>query len=173
MGGALFYRMSAEPAPSVRQAKLPTELVLRVLWSGKSARTSELVAKVGTLRTRDAATFRRCIDALGACVLASERACERDDVTAMIVAGQANARALADLGREADAPIVPPAFAELALLAEREAAAFYPSGAGGGDVGVWLARSAPSPSFLDLARSAGMSPLELSVDGAGLRIRKD
>jgi phosphomevalonate kinase len=168
-GGAIVYRMSDGDVPAVRQTSLPRGLALRVLWSGKSARTSVLVAKVRTLQERDDALFRRCIGALGDCVEAADRACDGEDVSGFVAAGQANARALASLGAAADAPIVPPAFADLARAAEREGGAFYPSGAGGGDVGVWLGRTPPSADFLERAKEGGMSLLDLAIDPAGLR----
>ena len=71
-GGALFYSMNREADPFSRKTMLPAGLALRVFWSGRSARTSELVAKVregspsadrGSLRrgasTRSATASRR------------------------------------------------------------------------------------------------------------------
>jgi phosphomevalonate kinase len=172
-GGALFYSTLPDVDPLILQAELPNALTLRVFWSGRSARTSELLAQVKRLDAKDHGTYRTLIEALGECVKASRRACAEGDAAALVAAGRANARALADLGREAEAPIVPSSFAELAALAEREDGAFYPSGAGGGDVGVWLGCVPPPPSFLDHARAAGMFLLELGIDRTGVRLRKD
>jgi phosphomevalonate kinase len=172
-GGALCYRMSGADDPLITAMDLPRALTLRVLWSGKSARTSELLAKTRALAAASPHAYRASVAALGQCVETAHRACESDDLEAMVQAGQANARALADLGRRAEAPIVPPTFADLALLAERENAAFYPSGAGGGDVGVWLAADPPSATFLAQARAGGMFVLNLGMDRAGVRTRED
>jgi phosphomevalonate kinase len=174
-GGALFYSMVPAVDPFMGQADLPPGLVLQVFWSGKSARTSDLLAKVKKLDERDGTTFTAIIDAIADCVSTAHRACacKGGDLAAFVGAGRANARALADLGRAADAPIVPPTFADLALLAEREGGAFYPSGAGGGDVGVWLGSDPPSKEFLERARIGGMLRLELGMDRAGVRTRKD
>jgi phosphomevalonate kinase len=172
-GGALFYSMVPEVDPLILQTELPSGLALHVLWSGRSARTSELILQVKKLDHKDHATYKRLIGALGDCVKASRLACAGGDAAAFVVAARANAKALAELGQEADAPIVPPAFAELAALAEREEGAFYPSGAGGGDVGVWLGSRPPSDDFLAHARRNGMSLLELGIDRAGVRVRKD
>jgi phosphomevalonate kinase len=172
-GGALFYSMNRDTDPFQGTTTLPAGLALRVLWSGSSARTSELLGQVNGLRARDGRAFGDRIEAIGDCVRLARAACERGDVRALVDVGCANARALAELGRAADAPIVPPAFADLSLLAEREGAAFYPSGAGGGDVGVWLAGDPPSDSFLEHARLHGMLPLDVGMDRAGVRTRKD
>ncbi len=171
-GGALFYAMSAAD-PAIAPAELPPGLVVRVLWSGRSARTSDLVARVKALGERDRAAYHRAIGAIGDAVTASRAACAAGDLRALVAAGARNAGGLAELGRAADAPIVPPAFAELGEVAVREGGAFYPSGAGGGDVGVWLGGAEPSPSFCESARASGMAILELGVDRVGVRIRKD
>jgi phosphomevalonate kinase len=172
-GGALFYSMIPDVDPLILQTELPKGLVLRVLWSGRSARTSELLAKVKELDGKDRAAYRKVIGALGECVKDSRRACAEGDAAAFVAAGRRNATALADLGRAAEAPIVPLAFADLAALAEAEDGAFYPSGAGGGDVGVWLGCAPPSQAFLAQAQAAGMFLLELGIDRTGVRLRKD
>jgi hypothetical protein len=69
--------------------------------------------------------------------------------------------------------VVPDAFAELATLADREAAAFYPSGAGGGDVGVWIGVTPPSLSFLERCTGLGMRVLDVGMEPAGVRTRED
>ena len=61
------------------------------------------------------------------------------------------------------------AFAELATLADAHDAAFLPSGAGGGDVAVWLALAPPSAAFVERAGELGMRPLPLTVDRGGVR----
>jgi phosphomevalonate kinase len=171
-GGALFYAMDGFDAERGRTS-LPGGLVLRVFWSGASARTSDLVARVKALGDRDRSAYRGAIEAVGAAVRAAKSACATNDFRALVAAGVANGTALADLGCAADAPVVPAAFADLGAAAADEEAAFYPSGAGGGDVGVWLGGALPSARFVARAASRGMSPLDLGVDHAGLRIRKD
>ncbi|MGO8995460.1 MAG: mevalonate kinase [Polyangiaceae bacterium] len=172
-GGALFYGMIPAHDPLIEKADLPADLALRVFWSGRSARTSELLAKVRSFGEKDRSAFVRCIDAIGECVTQARLACDTGDAPGLASAGRINAKALTDLGRLADAPIVPQAFADLALVAEREGGAFYPSGAGGGDVGVWLGSDPPSNDFLRQARARGMLPLDLGMDRAGVRTRKD
>jgi phosphomevalonate kinase len=171
-GGALFYRMIPAHDPLIAKVVLPAELVVSVFWSGQSARTSDLIGMVRRLGEKDLGELGRCIDAIGACVTAARAGCDSRDAAVMVAAGQANARALAALGLAADAPIVPQTFADLARIAEEEDGAFFPSGAGGGDVGVWLGSVRPSRVFLANARDRGMVPLDLAIDRAGVR-RKD
>ena len=71
--------------------------------------------------------------------------------------------------RSADAPIVPPAFVDLGARAKSEGAAFIPSGAGGGDVGVFVG-PAPSTAFIAAAQNLGMKLLSLAVEKRGVHV---
>jgi phosphomevalonate kinase len=172
-GGALRYAIVRGPSsPSkrptdavLRAVELPPGLVLASYWSGTSARTSDLLARVDALRARGGA---------GAVFTALRGAAEEaadavTDARDFVRRAAAFGKALAALGDAADAPIVPPAFAELATLAEGEHGAFFPSGAGGGDVAVWLGVAPPSLAFGRRAEALGLSPLTLAVDHGGVR----
>jgi phosphomevalonate kinase len=163
-GGALRYVTDGQEA-SLRAVELPAGLVLRAFWSGASARTSELRGRVDALRARSPLALAQL--RLLAAVAAS--AVDAGDVGAFVRAASDCGRALDALGQAADAPIVLPAFAELATLADPLGAAFIPSGAGGGDVAVWLALVPPPASFVERAGELGMRPLPLTVDRGGVR----
>src|SRR5262249_3713334 len=140
-GGVLEYALRITE-PSIRAIDLPEGLFLDAVWSGTSARTSELRLRVEGLRERDNALFHTRIPELAD---ASKSAiASLASAHAFVKAARLTFAALVALGRDADAPIVPAPFAELGALAEREDAAFYPSGAGGGDVGVYIGLRPPS-----------------------------
>jgi phosphomevalonate kinase len=150
---------------AIHAVDLPPGLVLAAFWSGTSARTSELLARVDALRARGGAVavFTALRD------VAEEAADAVGDANRFVQRAAAFGRALAALGDAADAPIVPPAFAELAALAEREGAAFFPSGAGGGDVAVWLGVEPPSAMFTARATALALAPLPVAIDHGGVR----
>ncbi len=150
---------------AIHAVEMPPGLELAAFWSGTSARTSDLLARVDSLRARGgaAAVFTALRD------VAEEAADAIGDAGRFVQRAAAFGRALAALGDAADAPIVPPAFAELAALAEREGAAFFPSGAGGGDVAVWLGVERPSSVFAARASLLGLSPLAIAIDHGGVR----
>jgi phosphomevalonate kinase len=149
----------------MRAVGLPATLVLATYWSGTSARTSDLLGRVDALRARGGAGK----------VFTSLRGAAEDAADAIGDAGSfvrksgAFGRALAALGDAADAPIFPPAFTELAALAEREQGVFLPSGAGGGDVAVWLGLAPPSAAFAARAEALALAPLTLAIDHGGVR----
>jgi phosphomevalonate kinase len=165
-GGALRYALpDSDGTPAMRAVELPARLELHAFWSGTSARTSDLRARVDALRARSGLALARL--RLIAAVAAS--AVDSGDTRAFVGAARDYGAALDAVGRAADAPIVPPPFAELARFAERADAAFLPSGAGGGDVAVWLGLAPPSAEFIERAGALGMRALDLSLDHGGVR----
>jgi phosphomevalonate kinase len=167
-GGVLRYtRQGGEPnteAPAAQAVALPVGLELHAFWSGVSARTSDFLARVGALRARS----RGCLGRLRDAAVAASAAVDAGDARAFVAAARETAVALEELGAAADAPIVPPAFSELSRAAAPDAA-FLPSGAGGGDVAVWLGHAPPSTAFLGRAGALGIRPLRLAVDRGGVR----
>jgi len=165
-GGVLRYAIGlAEPV--IEAVELPPGVVLAVYWGGASARTSSLRARVDALKAkgRHGTVFDRLRD------LAGRAAASVADGNARTFVASASAYggALGALGLAADAPIVLPACAELAAIAAGEEGAFLPSGAGGGDVAVWLGTAPPSASFDRRARALDLRPLTLSIDRGGVR----
>lgn len=164
-GGALRYSIDGTGA-SIRPVALPASLVLAAFWSGTSARTSDLRARVEVLAERNRGTV---FDDLHRTAREAAASLEGGDATCFVRAAREFGQTLRALGQAADAPIVPPAFAELASLAVAEDAAFLPSGAGGGDVAVWLGLAPPSAAFTARARALSMRPLAVGVDRGGVR----
>ena len=163
-GGVLRYTIAGGPERVV----LPKRVRIAVFFAGKSARTSELRARVDELRARDVRVWAARLEALHEAARAAEKAVQGGDAAALVEAVAASGPALAALGEAAGAPIVPPPFAALGLAARADGAAFVPSGAGGGDVGVFVGTKAPSASFIKRAEREGMRPLELAIDSRGV-----
>jgi phosphomevalonate kinase len=163
-GGVLRYELAGAESRA-HPLDLPRGLVFEAWWSGWSARTSDLLARVAALKGRTPGALEPLVS------LASMAAAhvETGDAHAFVRAARAYGRGLFALGQAADAPIVLPGFAELAAMAEREDGAFLPSGAGGGDVGVWLGVAPPSAVFAAHAASLSMSRLALALDRDGVR----
>lgn len=159
-GGVLRYQGGA-PSP----AALPAGVTLEVWWSGTPARTSSLLGQVRALAARDASAYRQVF---GPLVAASEGAAQAGDRSDFLAHARAFSDALAALGAAADAPIVPAGFAALAAAAAAEGGAFFGSGAGGGDVAVFLGVSPSSPRFRAVAAEHAIVPLALAIDFSGV-----
>jgi phosphomevalonate kinase len=169
-GGLLRYSIAAH-GPAIRAVPMPADLVIRVYFGGSSARTSDMrrrVAAAAADRSSDVTPIAR---AMAETASGAADAIEVGDTDGFVRLARAFGGLLASLGDVAAAPIVLPALANLAVDAARENAAFLPSGAGGGDVTVWLGRSPPPPSFTARAGALGLRPLDLSVDLSGVQPR--
>jgi len=168
-GGVLRYSLLSG-VPCILQAELPEGLHFSVFFSGASARTSDLLAEVAEFRRRDPEAHRRCILALGRTSEIAVQQGQAGSAREFIAAVRQFAEALEALGEASDAGIVPLAFKRLAVAAAEERATFLPSGAGGGDVGVFLGVAPPSENFSKRASQLGMHPLTLGIDRYGVRV---
>jgi phosphomevalonate kinase len=164
-GGAIRYQIGE----SVQSVALPTGLVVTVFACGTSARTTELRAQIDAMAAANPSLHRTCMNDLVAIANDAAAAVERGSADGLIEALQRTARALDRRGTAAQVGIVPPNFDDLEALAARERASFTVSGAGGGDVAVYLGPTAPSPAFLERAHALGLFVLPLALDEAGVR----
>jgi phosphomevalonate kinase len=167
-GGVLSYRMGRGDTPLLRAVALPPDLEVEVYFSGESASTPALIARVNALEARDPSLHA---------VLLGAQAQAADDAEAALLAGRADAfvralsaqyHALAELGTHAGAAIVTEPCRALAQLAEREGAAALPAGAGGGDVLIFAGVRPSSSEFRALARRFQHERLDLALGARGV-----
>jgi len=167
-GGALEYSLSAgEGRMSV--LNLPAGAVVSVFWCGAPAVTTGMRARVDALRGRDPSVYTSRIDGIAAAATRVIAAARANDLPAFLGGERATAEAMVALGRDADAPIVPPGLLPLIPLAEADGAAFLPSGAGGGDVFVHVGAAPTSARFSAAATAAGMCRIPMTLDPHGVR----
>lgn len=165
-GGAVQYVMH-EP---VKRVVLPPGLQIHVLACTTSARTSELRQEIDRLGVTSPSIHRACMSELARIANAAARAVDAADSAAFVESLRRSARALARLGAAAGVAIVPPGFDALETIAAGDEASFSVSGAGGGDVAVYVGPSEPSATFVERARALGLFSLDLSLDYKGVRI---
>jgi phosphomevalonate kinase len=179
-GGLVRYAIAGDTA-TVRPLPVPPDLVIVAFASGVAVRTSDLRARVEAARAMAPRDFERHFEAMHRVAAAAAESLAAGDSRAFIVSARTYGELLDELGRLADAPIVTPEARELAALvaatssasspATRSSgvAAFLPSGAGGGDVAVWIGTSAPPAPFRERAEALSHTPLVLSIDRGGVR----
>jgi phosphomevalonate kinase len=153
----------------VMRASLPPSLCVRVFWSGVPACTSELRDHVDAWKLREPSRYAARLAELSWYAHAIASACARRQAGSFVTEAIRFGESLARLGEEANAPIVPPDFAHLGAVAKNEHAAFYPAGAGGGDIGVYLGLLPPSPAFFGAAAERGFTRLDVRADRDGVR----
>jgi phosphomevalonate kinase len=170
-GGVLSAHLGPDGALAVAPHPLPEGTVIEVFGSPVSAVTRELLARVRALAAAEPGRHRGFMDAAAA---GSRAAIEARSTAALVEAIAAQTDALGALGEAAGAGIVTPEVAALRAPAGAEGATFGPSGAGGGDIAIYVGRSASSPAFRRLAAAQGLSRLEMTVgaEGCGERRQK-
>lgn len=166
-GGVLVAQRDPEGL-AVEPTRLPRDVRVTVLAARAPASTPELIARVRAFAARDPGEYAR---RMGRQRAASERAAlavRAGKGSELVAALREQAKALADLGEAAGAPIVTPEVDALAEAAERVGGAALPAGAGGGDVVLWVtldsgsrAPAHPELDVLDLTLGApGLEPLD-------------
>jgi phosphomevalonate kinase len=173
-----FVRFRREPGGSARDIEAsrltwPTSLVLALLWTGRPARTSDLIRAVHHLAARDPTAYRRAMAPLAEAASALLAAIERGEAGAAIEAAAAHAAAMERLGKAAGAAIVTPELARAAHLAREVGGASKPSGAGGGDVALAFLPSEAARAELERrCPAAGLTLLPLGLGDDGPRLER-
>ncbi len=140
-----------------------------VLWSGTSARTSEMITRAESLRARDAEAFAARMADIGAAARAVRVALDDRDPRAMTDAVRAHGEAMGAFGDAIGAPVVTDALGALARALAPLGAAVKPSGAGGGDVSLLVAHDpAALREAVILAERHGFGRVALDVDADGV-----
>lgn len=154
--------------------ELPAALHVSVVFTGSSARTSDLLAQVHALRDRDAARHAACMQALHAGAHALSNAFAASDVARVLEGAQAYHDAMAELGRAANAPIVEERLRAIAALATAHGGAAKPSGAGGGDVAIAFFDSPDARThFEEASRDRGFVVVDAALGGEGVTVRQN
>lgn len=169
-GGFLEFRRDGSDGAQVRSLQRPRSLTLCLVWTGASARTSDLLLQVKRLRSSRPATYHRTMSALHELSASFAEAFSRNDARAVIEAARAYHVAMKALGRAADAPIVDAKLDAIARAAAREGGAAKPCGAGGGDVAVaFFDKARAAARFRAACEHAGLHPVDVEWGAAGVR----
>lgn len=167
-GGTLAYTL-AEGGPAIIPVDLPGVSVV-VYASGTFARTTELRGRVDAFGARSPGVHARLLASLGEASERAYAACRAVDRSAFLEAARAFAEVLGELGEASSAPIFGPHETALRRLAADQGHAFFPSGAGGGDVSVLLAPEGVDTAAFDAEAAArGLTRLAVSIDPHGVR----
>jgi phosphomevalonate kinase len=166
-GGFIRLRR-ANDTLDVRPVLWPEDVEIRVVWSGNSARTSDLVAAVRELQKRDQGHYRALMDQLR---FQSDRFIDSamaSDTSELLDSAEAYSFGMGELGRAAGVSIITDSLRWIRKLARKCGGAAKPSGAGGGDVALgFFDDPAAAKRFEQVCAQANLDivPLSLGVDG--------
>lgn len=166
-GHTLLARVRSEDNVSLELAPLPGDLHFEVWNMENPATTAEFVREVLALEQRAPDDFSLLFGAQVGASHAAADALRAADSEQFVAALRTQREALHALGDTAGVPIVLPAVVELGALLP-ESACFLPSGAGGGDVTLYVGKE-PSPAeFRQRAGERGLELVDLNVDAPGV-----
>ncbi len=179
LGGVLRFRREprapgergpGEPRVEAVPLAWPAGLVVRVVWTGKAARTSDFLRRVAALAEARPAEHRARMDALAARAVDLAGAFERGAAADIVAGAGGYGEAMGALGDAAGVPILEERLAAVDAIARRYGGRAKPSGAGGGDVAVaFFADAGSVAAFDDACRAERLAPVELELGGAGVR----
>lgn len=168
-GGFLRFARTGQ-AVDARAMRAPRGLSIRLIWTGRAARTSDLVSKVHQLRERNPNRYDRQMRRLSEHGAAFAAAFEMDRAPEIVASAASYAEAMRALGDAAGAPIVEARLEQVAALAARFSGSAKPSGAGGGDVAVaFFVDADAAREFETACKGHGLHPIDVSWGAAGVR----
>jgi len=153
-GGILRYQIPGEspglPA-IIEEAPISSHLYMLVTWTGKPASTRQLVRSVQKFKENEPSGYQRIIDEMTDLSFAGSSAFINNNISYFIEIVREYCKAMQKLGEQSDAPIVSREHRQLAEITAKNGAVYKPSGAGGGDIGVFFAGS---PGVINNTKSA-------------------
>lgn len=168
-GGTLIATLPADDPdalPSIEPVSLPLGLCFEVWGFQNSASTADFVRRVFALERVDRVAFDAFFATLESASTQAVRAVRSGDPNDFVAALRLQALTLEELGKRAGVPIVLPEVSTLFGLVNHDSC-FLPSGAGGGDVNLYVGPMRSSASFREKAQEMGLFevPLTLATPG--------
>lgn len=168
-GGFLRFERKDDRVDT-RALVAPNGLHIRLIWTGRAARTSELVKKVKALRRSDASCYRDCMERLVELSVRFAAAFEAGNTPNVVATASAYCAAMKALGVAAGAPILDLRLERTAKLAARFSGSAKPCGAGGGDVAIaFFTELDAAKSFALACRDEGLHPIDVSFGASGVQ----
>ena len=170
LGGFVRFRLEQGQLAEAERIAWPAQVVTRVVWTGKEARTSEFVRAVRSFEGRDAAGYRRIRDSLHEHAAEFAEAIGRGAGAEIIAAAAGYGQTVGTLGSLAVVSIMTPELQQIADLAARYGGGAKPSGAGGGDVAIaFFANDSDALAFDAACVHGALEVLDLVLGAPGVR----
>jgi phosphomevalonate kinase len=164
-GGVHRFELPApDTAPIIATMTLPQPLFISMWSSSASASTPDMLARVAALALARPKDHARAMSGLSESARAAALA---TDGARFVEACREQVARLAELGDLAGAPIVT-AEAHAFGRAVSTHGVVMPSGAGGGDLVLYLGTGEPYEGIADAARRSGFAPLAVSLGARGV-----
>lgn len=172
-GGYLYFQRRCGEL-LVQPIKPPSSLVCVLIWTGESARTSDLLAQVSRLETLAPKIHDQCMTALKQQATEFAEAFRSGDGQGIIRKAREYNACMGALGVAAQAPIVNTKLRRVAEWAWWHGGAAKPCGAGGGDLAVafFLDREA-AEGFAAVCENDGFAQVRVEWGAEGVRALRE
>ncbi len=143
-GGILQYQINPDPnshEAMIETMDYPEGLYLLTIWTGVPASTRKLVRQVHQFRDHSPSSHQQIMTEMSEISFSGCHALMNSDIPAFLDAVERYHAAMAQLGQQSEAPIISKEHQDLATIARDCNAAYKPSGAGGGDLGIFFSDS--------------------------------
>ena len=168
-GGTIAAQLSDSDLPKIHPVNLPTALCYEVLAHPGSASTAQFVRQVLSLEGTHASKFRSLMGKQSEASVLALRAAEENNAPGFVGALRGQLAALTGLGEAAGVPIVLPEVSRLNELLDGDSC-LLPSGAGGGDVNLYVGPAPSSPAIREAASQMGLVSVPLSLGAPGVNV---
>ncbi|MCB0273897.1 MAG: hypothetical protein KDI06_03740 [Calditrichaeota bacterium] len=176
-GGLLQYQLVQNTLTTpvmIEQFSFPRDLTPLYIWTGHSASTTEMVRQVNSFRNGNPQAFDTLMKNMFELGENGCRSLASGDVSAFLEIAEDYGTAMDLLGQKSGADIFSPPHQRLREIARTFSAAYKPSGAGGGDLGIAFARDPEQISALTLAiNNAGFDIIELKHVSEGVHLQQE
>ena len=177
IAASVFGGLVAFPNRELHQALIPEKLdalswpAMASVFVGASASTTDLVMKVNTLRTKSRETFEDFMEQMREAATHVIVASREGDLSGVREGCSAYCRLMERLGQASGADIISEPHRRLRDLSIENGFDYKPSGAGGGDLGIILAKDeAELSDFRSEVEALGCSWTELGISSQGVRL---
>lgn len=169
-GGVITYRLHSS-APRISPVTWPASLHWCCVWSGRPARTEELLARMAAWRARSPASYGLLLRDLRLSSEAAIMAIETGNAPALLETIALYAEGLRKLGEASSVDIFSLEHRAIGACAAACGVTYKPCGAGGGDIGIALSNDPLRLREFRLRVSReGFREIGLELDACGLRV---
>ena len=170
LGGLLAYRLG-EDGPRASMLAWPGNWPLRFVWTGEAAATGAFLARYEAWQSEHPAQWRALYLELDRCASLAIAALEGELLDSFMSCINHYCRLMGRIGACTRVPVMSSRHRTLSDLALELGAAYKPCGAGGGDLGMFVASDAEQLAVLDRRlEAAGFRALDLSPSLTGLEL---
>jgi len=175
-GGVLQYTLREENArqpAEVVPLTFPEDVLVLPVWSGKPSSTSALVNQFFAYKKENGNGYRKLLERLTGLTTSGVAAFREGNVSGFFSAVENYYRAMLDVGRVLETPIISPEHQSIAAAVRRRGGVYKPSGAGGGDLGIAFVQSARQlTQTASEVQKAGFDVVHLELGAPGVRVRR-